>query len=330
VIDCRRPVLAYFPDPDDCRNFYHCSEWTGLQKKSCGNLYFNPETGVCDWPSIVRILRPECPSKDVVQPPIINVPQAFQALTTEERDTLKIIQLKTNNNDQVRFSEPPGNPRKPVGSVQLLPFPPPQKASNVQQNSFDRPIAAVLNNQSPPLKISALPPPPPPPSQAQPQPIHLVPQQLPNPQQIRQPTPLETPHQQQQFQPLQPIQQPQVQPPQFPPLSTVRVVGSSQPVPNQQFVPLAEAQTPRPNNQVLTHSINPHQQRQPVAVIDPQLPAPPRTVVVLSPTPPPVRFENPESGQPLAPTPQVPPTEEEILIVDVTTAITEVIEPTQR
>ena len=44
VIDCRRPTAAYFPDPEDCRNFYHCSDWTGLQKKSCGNsLYFNPQ-----------------------------------------------------------------------------------------------------------------------------------------------------------------------------------------------------------------------------------------------------------------------------------------------
>lgn len=191
VIDCRRPVLAYFPDPDDCRNFYHCSDWTGLQKKSCGNLYFNPETGVCDWPSIVRILRPECPSKDVVQPPIINVPQAFQALTTEERETLKIIQLNTNNNNQVRFPEPPENPRRPVGFVQQpqpqpqsLPPPPPPPKAIPQQPSFERPIAAVLNSQSPPLRTSALPPPPQPP-QVQPQPLHQVQQQFLNPQQIR-------------------------------------------------------------------------------------------------------------------------------------------------
>ena len=55
LIDCRVPTLAYYPDPNDCRHFYHCSDWSGLQKKSCGShLYFNTQTGVCDWPSVVR------------------------------------------------------------------------------------------------------------------------------------------------------------------------------------------------------------------------------------------------------------------------------------
>ena len=62
LIDCRVPTISYFPDPDDCRHFYHCSDWSGLQKKSCGShLYFNAKTGVCDWPSVVRRMRPECP-----------------------------------------------------------------------------------------------------------------------------------------------------------------------------------------------------------------------------------------------------------------------------
>ena len=32
LIDCREPHGSYFPDPEDCRHFYHCSDWSGLQK----------------------------------------------------------------------------------------------------------------------------------------------------------------------------------------------------------------------------------------------------------------------------------------------------------
>ena len=74
--------MAYFPDPDDCRNFYHCSDWTGLQKKSCGNLYFNPETGVCDWPNTVRAKRPECPEPHSLRPQPPENPRAFQGSQT--------------------------------------------------------------------------------------------------------------------------------------------------------------------------------------------------------------------------------------------------------
>ena len=77
IIDCRRPTAAYFPDPEDCRNFYHCSDWTGLEKKSCGSsLYFNPETQVCDWPHNVIAARPECPTLEDLEP-IVKIPKAF-------------------------------------------------------------------------------------------------------------------------------------------------------------------------------------------------------------------------------------------------------------
>ena len=106
IIDCRRPTAAYFPDPHDCRNFFHCSDWTGLQKKSCGNLYFNPETGVCDWPNIVRQKRPECPpvsaggvSQIGPQPP--ENPRAFQGSQTIRINTA----AGPNQANPVRFPQ---------------------------------------------------------------------------------------------------------------------------------------------------------------------------------------------------------------------------------
>lgn len=54
VIDCRTEHDSYFADPDDCRMFYHCSDWAGLEHKSCGALFFHPQKKVCDWPRIVR------------------------------------------------------------------------------------------------------------------------------------------------------------------------------------------------------------------------------------------------------------------------------------
>jgi len=64
IIDCRTEHDSYFPDPDDCTMFYHCSDWAGLEHKSCGPLYFHPQKNVCDWPSIVRRVRHDCPRND--------------------------------------------------------------------------------------------------------------------------------------------------------------------------------------------------------------------------------------------------------------------------
>ena len=83
LIDCRVPTVSYFPDPDDCRHFYHCSDWSGLQKKSCGPaLYFNSQTGVCDWPSVVQRIRPECSDLSTLNTHII--PQGFQRVNDHQ------------------------------------------------------------------------------------------------------------------------------------------------------------------------------------------------------------------------------------------------------
>ena len=83
LIDCRVPTVSYFPDPDDCRHFYHCSDWSGLQKKSCGPaLYFNSQTGVCDWPSGVQRIRPECSDLSTLNTHII--PQGFQRVNDHQ------------------------------------------------------------------------------------------------------------------------------------------------------------------------------------------------------------------------------------------------------
>ena len=65
VIDCRTVHDSYFADPDDCRMFYHCSDWAGLEHKSCGSLYFHPQKRVCDWPYLVRRVRNDCPPEQV-------------------------------------------------------------------------------------------------------------------------------------------------------------------------------------------------------------------------------------------------------------------------
>ncbi len=65
IIDCRTEHDSYFPDPDDCHYFYHCSDWAGLEHKHCGPaLYFHPQKNVCDWPYIVRRVRHDCPPGD--------------------------------------------------------------------------------------------------------------------------------------------------------------------------------------------------------------------------------------------------------------------------
>ena len=289
VIDCRRPVLAYFPDPDDCRNFYHCSDWTGLQKKSCGNLFFNPQTGVCDWPSTVSRLRPECANVDLtVTPPVTNIPKAFQQFTTEERETLRLIHL---NNQAVRFPEPPVTTQRPVQQLTEA-FP------------FGQPLAPVLDSLTQPHLIGPVkPPPPPPPPPRAPANSHAARQPLPPP-----PPPPQVPRQPQFFrQPEQPVVRPQqvVQPqvastassidfvaqapalsaeePEFVqpqrPITTIRLVASSPPQPD-------------------FNSVRPEQPKQ-LQFVEAQPPAPPRGAIILPPAAPP-------APQPPPPTPPPP------------------------
>merc|ERR1712008_543727 len=97
-IDCREPHGSYFPDPEDCRHFYHCSDWSGLQKKSCGShLYFNSQTGVCDWPSVVRRVRPECPDPEALD--VHESPRAHQAITSSQAGQLSSVNFPKTSSE---------------------------------------------------------------------------------------------------------------------------------------------------------------------------------------------------------------------------------------
>ena len=99
LIDCREPHGSYFPDPEDCRHFYHCSDWSGLQKKSCGShLYFNSQTGVCDWPSVVRRVRPECPDPNALD--VHESPRAHQAITSSQAGQLSSVNFPKTSSER--------------------------------------------------------------------------------------------------------------------------------------------------------------------------------------------------------------------------------------
>ena len=110
LIDCRQPHGSYFPDPEDCRHFYHCSDWSGLQKKSCGShLYFNAQTGVCDWPSVVRRMRPECPDPNALEEH--ESPRAHQPIVPGKAGTLTKVQFpKTTSSTGPESVEPATTP----------------------------------------------------------------------------------------------------------------------------------------------------------------------------------------------------------------------------
>merc|ERR1712106_1117683 len=55
---CFTNPLDLIPDPEDCHIFYQCD--LNPQPMSCGDLMFNSLRQVCDWPSTVLQLRPEC------------------------------------------------------------------------------------------------------------------------------------------------------------------------------------------------------------------------------------------------------------------------------
>jgi len=56
--NCLTNPLDLIPDPEDCHIFYQCD--LNPQPMSCGDLMFNSLRQVCDWPSTVLQLRPEC------------------------------------------------------------------------------------------------------------------------------------------------------------------------------------------------------------------------------------------------------------------------------
>ena len=119
LIDCREPHGSYFPDPEDCRHFYHCSDWSGLQKKSCGShLYFNAQTGVCDWPSVVRRARPECPDPNALEEHVN--PRAHQSILPGKAGQLSSVQFpKTTGSEPTTLSTTPPTevPRRSRPSV---------------------------------------------------------------------------------------------------------------------------------------------------------------------------------------------------------------------
>jgi len=41
---------GFFPDPDNCENFYQCSSGVANLKTCPAGLHFNAVTEVCDWP----------------------------------------------------------------------------------------------------------------------------------------------------------------------------------------------------------------------------------------------------------------------------------------
>jgi len=55
---CLTAPLTLIPDTEDCHVFYQCD--INQQPMSCGNMMFNSYRQVCDWPSTVLQLRPEC------------------------------------------------------------------------------------------------------------------------------------------------------------------------------------------------------------------------------------------------------------------------------
>jgi len=55
---CMTSPQDLVPDPGDCHVFYQCD--LNPQPMSCGNMMFNSYRQVCDWPSTVVQVRPEC------------------------------------------------------------------------------------------------------------------------------------------------------------------------------------------------------------------------------------------------------------------------------
>ncbi|XP_014250870.1 uncharacterized protein LOC106667431 [Cimex lectularius] len=78
------PVLSYecvknatydWPDPENCRHYFHCHNGT-LEKKSCFYLFrFNPSTLTCRWWMLVN-----CTAQPFTPPPTV----ATTALPTTE------------------------------------------------------------------------------------------------------------------------------------------------------------------------------------------------------------------------------------------------------
>ncbi|KAK2585761.1 hypothetical protein KPH14_010370 [Odynerus spinipes] len=54
---------SYKKHPTDCHLFYHCAQNVWVEKTCGPDMFYNSEFKVCDWPSNVMFLRPECSLK---------------------------------------------------------------------------------------------------------------------------------------------------------------------------------------------------------------------------------------------------------------------------
>jgi hypothetical protein len=117
VIDCRTEHDSYFPDPDDCHMFYHCSDWAGLEHKSCGSLFFHPQKRVCDWPNIVRRVRYDCRTDKEIEE--IRVETSVNAGSDEEGgfDDGSFFTFQPERQNRFRLATP--KPRQPSRSEQI-------------------------------------------------------------------------------------------------------------------------------------------------------------------------------------------------------------------
>merc|ERR1712050_350141 len=79
---CLTSPLSLLADPEDCHIFYQCD--LNPQPMSCGNMMFNSYRQVCDWPSTVLQVRPEC--REVEQLKLSSHPQYRQR-------TLRMLRL---------------------------------------------------------------------------------------------------------------------------------------------------------------------------------------------------------------------------------------------
>jgi len=72
VMDCTNMADGWYPDPYNCRKYWHCTKESGVHYMCEDNLYYSPENEWCDFPDRVTCGdRPVCDSCDenCVEPP---------------------------------------------------------------------------------------------------------------------------------------------------------------------------------------------------------------------------------------------------------------------
>ncbi len=133
--------------------FYHCSDWAGLEHKSCGSLFFHPQKRVCDWPYIVKRIRPECEGDNLQRFQL----EIVKTVDTPEEALETLPGAPTNDGSYVRFKPEPHNrfrfptepPRRPTKASAVVVedenVPPPHLRGAVPQTSLARkPLVKVL------------------------------------------------------------------------------------------------------------------------------------------------------------------------------------------